>query len=255
MDMHLAEKKALSLPNRNQWTLTDAEEHGEILFRKFRPNKGDEQRMRELVFNNAFLGQPFDVICPCKQWLGDVVLGPYIKYQPKNIQVAIHKPSGRLIGYLTGSLGGAEFEKRQYAMVRKQVLSLAMALSKRWKQVDYASRLFLAHVISKGERERPLHPQCGAHMHFQVDKDFRGQGIGTALLQRFAREAIDADFDLIWAEVTAYPQKPPEYFLERGWSIHDARATELFGDKVDFPVQTLCITKPLSSFEATMRSA
>ena len=74
-------------------------------------------------------------------------------------------------------------------------------------------------------------------------------------LRHFAREALAADFRLIWAEVTAYPQKPPAYFLDRGWAIYDARATELFASKVNFPVQTLCVTKALSAFEATMRSA
>jgi len=254
MNTRLAENKALPKSNRSQSTVSYSEKHGEILFRKFRPDEDDEQRMRELLFNNAFLGRPFDVICPCKQWLGDVVLAPYIKYQPENIQVAIHKASGRLIGYLTGSLGGLEFEKKQCDAVKKQVLSLAVALSMPWNLFGHSSRLFLAHVIFKGERERPLHPQSGAHWHFQVDKDFRGRGIGTALLRRFIREAIDADFELIWAEVTSYPKKPPEYFLDRGWSIYDARATEIFGDKVDFPVQTLCITRPLSSLEATMHS-
>jgi GNAT superfamily N-acetyltransferase len=252
MDTRLAENTGLSEPNGSQWALSDCEKRGEILFRRFRPDADDERRMRELVFNNAFLGQPFDAICPCKQWLGDVVLAPYVKYQPENIQVAIHKPSGRLIGYLTGSLGGSEFEKKQYGMVKKQVLSLAVALSMPWSLFDYSSRLFLSHVIFKGERERPDRPRSGAHWHFQVDKDFRGRGVGTALLRRFVREAIDADFELIWAEVTSYPEKPPAYFVDRGWSIHDARATEIFGGHVDFPVQTLCIKKPLSSLEATI---
>jgi len=254
MNTRLTEKEALSKPNRNQSTLSDFEENGEILLRKFRPDEKYEQRMRELVFSNAFLGKSFDVICSFEQWFGDVVLTPYIKYQVENIHVAIHKPSGRLIGYLTGSLGGLEFEKMQYEMVKQLVISLAVSLSMPWNLFDYSSRLFASHVIIKGERERPNHPPSGAHWHFQVDKDFRGQGVGTALLRRFVREAIDADFEFIWAEVTSYPEKPPEYFVDRGWSIYDARPTEIFRDKVDFPVQNLCITKPLSSFEAKMHS-
>jgi len=168
--------------------------------------------MRELVFNNAFLGRPFDEICPCKRWFSDVVLGPYIHYEPENIHVAVDKSSGRLIGYLTGSMGGEQFEKYQYKIVRRQVLSLAASLTMPWTLFDQSSRLFAAHVIFKGERERPGHPQSGVHWHFQVDKDFRGRGIGTKLLQRFAGDAINADFGLIWAEVSSYPEKPPEYF-------------------------------------------
>jgi len=228
---------------------------GEILFREFRPEEDDERQMGELVFNNAFLGEPFDVICSCRQWFADVVLAPYIKYQRENIHVAVHKPSGRLIGYLTGSLGGGQFDQLQYNMVRKQVISLAVSLSMPWTFFDHASRQFAAHVIFKGESERPSHPQSGVHWHFQVHKDFRDRGIGKKLLQRFMNDAIASNFERIWAEVMAYEQKPPEYFEQRGWSIYDAKTTKVFGDHVDFPVQTLCITRPLSSFQVLTDAA
>jgi len=227
----------------------------DILFRKFLPDGEDREQMAQLVFSNAFLGQPFDVICPCKEWFADVVLTPYVKHQRENIHVAIHRPTGRLIGYLTGSLGGHQFEKAQYNMVRSKVVSLAVSLTLPWTLFDYSSRQFAAHVIFKGERERPSHPESGVHWHFQVDRDFRGQGIGARLLQRFVQDAIKSDFRLIWAEVTSYPQKPPKYFEDRGWSIYDAKSTRIFGDHVDFPVETLCITKPLSSFQAPMHAA
>jgi ribosomal protein S18 acetylase RimI-like enzyme len=251
----LAGGEARSVRNGHQSEISRYDEHGEILFRKFRPGDEDERQMRDLVFNNAFLGQPFDVICPCKEWFRNVVLVPYIKHQPENIHVAIHKPSGRLIGYLTGSMGGQRFEKTQYNWVRKQVMSLAVSLTMPWTFFDQSSRLFAAHVIFKGESERPSHPHSGVHWHFQVDKEFRGQGIGTKLLQRFVTDAAKAEFPLIWAEVMAYTQKPRAYFEDRGWSIYDAKPTMIFADHVDFPVEVLCITKSLSSLEGLTHSA
>lgn len=235
-----------SVDNRYESALSKSEE---ILFRHFSSDEDDEPQMRELVFANAFLGRPFDVICPCKRWFSDVVLTPYIRHQPENIHVAIHKASGRLIGYLTGSTGGEDFEKQQYDMVRRQALSLAASLTMPWTLFDQTSRTFAAHVIFKGESERPIHPQSGVHWHFQVDEEFRGKGIGTELLQRFIDDAMATEFELIWAEVSAYPEKPQAYFEDRGWSIYDAKPTVIFADHVDFPVETLCITKPLSSFE------
>jgi len=114
---------AMNLTVGNQ-AETDVGRHGselsdseEILLRPFRPGGEDERQMRELVFGNAFPGAPFDTICPCKKWSSDVVLTPYIKHQPENIHVAVHQPSGRLIGYLTGSLGGQEFQSLQYKLV------------------------------------------------------------------------------------------------------------------------------------------
>jgi GNAT superfamily N-acetyltransferase len=252
MYLNLAKNEAISVTNGEKWELSDSEE---ILFRNFKPDGDDERQMRELVFNNAFLGRPFGEICPCEEWFCDVVLGPYIKHQPENIHVAVHKPSGRLIGYLTGSMGGEQFEKIQYSWVRKKVISLAVSLTMPWSIFDQASRAFAAHVIFKGEGERPSHPQSGVHWHFQVDKDFRGQGVGTKLFQRFANNAIQADFGFVWAEVMAYEQKPREYFEERGWSVYDAKPTMIFCDHVDFPVEVLCIARPLSSVKGLTHPA
>lgn len=214
---------------------------GEIRLLALRANTDDETQMRELVFTNAFLGEPFDVTCPCKRWFGDVVLTPEIRYQPAHIHVAVHQPSGRLVGYSTGATGGQQFETLQYNWVRKQVMSLAISLFLPRNFFAQFSRQFTTHMIFKGERERPRHPQTGVHWHYQVAKEFRGKGVGTALLRRFTQAAIRDGSALIWAEVMAYPEKPPAYFETRGWSI--------FGDHVDFPVQVLSITRALDSFE------
>lgn len=247
MSLHQVSYKEHAVTTERGLELSDS---GEILFRAFEPDGKDEEQMRELVFNNAFLGEPFDVICPCKQWFGDVVLGPYIKHQPEHIHIAVHKPSGRLIGYLTGSMGEQDFEKIQYGMVRKQVMSLALSLTMPWTYFDQSSRTFATHVIFRGERERPQHPLSGVHWNYQVDKEFRGRGIGKTLLQRFINDAVDVGFRLIWAEVMAYSEKPRSYFEDRGWSVYDAKPTMVFGDHVDFPVQILCIDRPLAPFEA-----
>jgi len=227
----------------------------EIFLRAFCSDGKDEQQMRELVFDNAFLGEPFDVICPCQEWFSDVVLTPYTKYQPENIHIAVHQPSGRLIGYLTGSLGGQEFENLQYKLVKKKVISLALSLTMPWSFFDLSSRLFAAHVIFRGEGERPSHPETGVHWHYQVAKDFRGQGIGTKLLRRFVDDALEAGFERIWAEVMAYPEKPPQYFEDRGWSIYDAKPTGIFGDRVDFAVHVMCITQSLCALQALTSKA
>lgn len=217
----------------------------EVVYREYRQDEDDYRQMSELVFDNALLGQPFDKICSCKQWFADVILAPYIRYQPENTHVAIHKESGRLLGYLTGSMGGQAFENLQHKMVRNKVMTLAASLAMPWSLFDHATRQFAAHIIINGESERPAHPQSGVHWHFQVARDFRNSGIGTQLFQGFKKDAIKAKFGLIWAEVMAYKQKPKAYFQDRGWKIHDTKPTKIFRDQVDFPVHVLCITKPL----------
>ena len=217
-----------------------------VIFRPFQPDSADVDQMGELAFDNAFLGKPFDEICRCKSWFADVVINPYVQHQPGNIHVAVLEESGRLVGYLTGSTGGEGFEVAQYRMVRNKLMSLAASVAMPWNFFDHASRLFATHILLNGEKERPDHPHEGVHWHFQVARDYRGQGIGTHLLQRFKKDAINAKFELIWAEVMAYELKSRKYFEAHGWDIYDERPTAIFRDRVDFPVNVICITKSLT---------
>jgi GNAT superfamily N-acetyltransferase len=219
-----------------------------VLFRRFDPSGDDQAQMAELVYSNAFLGQPFDSICPCKRWFSDIVLGSYIEHQPENIHVAVDQNSGRLIAYLTGSTGGSAFEEAQYRMARNQVARLAASLAMPWNFMEPSFRSFATHVIYRAEKERPSHPEGGVHWHFQVAKGFRERGIGTELFRRFQKDALHSGFKLVWAEVMGYREKPRSYFERHGWGIYDARPTSVFGNHVDFPVEVLCITRPLPAF-------
>ena len=53
----------------------------------------------------------------------------------------------------------------------------------------------------------------------------------------------------------AYPEKPPQYFEDRGWSIYDAKPTGIFGDRVDFAVHVMCITQSLCALQALTSKA
>lgn len=217
-----------------------------VIFRPFQPDGDDVFQMGELAFENAFLGKPFDKICQCKSWFSDVVINPYVQHQPDNIHGAVLEKSKRLVGYLTGSTGGEAFEVEQYRMVRKKLMSLAASVAMPWNFFDHASRLFATHIIFHGEKERPDHPHEGVHWHYQVARDYQGQSIGTHLLQRFKKDAINAKHRLIWAEVMAYKQKPRTYFEAHGWDIYDEKPTAIFNNSVDFPVNVMCITKQLT---------
>jgi len=225
--------------------MTRTGEHPGIELRRFEPENDDEQQMRDLVFANAFLGQPFSDICSCKDWFGEVVLKPYVEMEPDNIHVAVEKDSGRLVGYLTGSTRGEDFMDSQQQYVHNRVGQLAASTLLPWNFFDASRREFVAHLIQSGEKEMPEHPSHGAHWHFQVAADQRGRGIGAALYKRFQSDARERGHKLIWAEVMIYPEKPRSYFEDRGWRFHHVLPTGIFRNYVDFPVEIACIKKPL----------
>lgn len=240
------EWEANGSPNLLEGSMTKSKKIvDDILIRKYQHGIDNVKEMGAIAFNNALLGEPFDRICDCRDWFGDAVLSPYIKHQPENAYVAIHQPTDRIIGYLTGSLGGEEFGKLQYKMVRDRVAFLGMKAAMPWNVFDHSTRAFTFYLAVQGEKERADNPGTGAHWHFQVDKDFRGCGIGTKMYELFVEEARSAGFETIWAEVMAYKEKPREYFEELGWDVYNSKPTTIFKSCIDDPVDIMCITRSL----------
>lgn len=216
-----------------------------IIIRPYQPN--DAQSMCELVYDNAFLGEPFNDVFTNKKWFSDVVIAPYILHQPEQIYVAVDTNTNQLVGYLTGSTQGDVFEEIQYRIVRKKVVALTASVNMPWNIFNITDKKFATHLVLNGEKERPDHPPNGVHWHYQVNRKYRGKGIGTSLLCQFVNDVDKDTFKIIWAEVMSYPNKPRSYFEADGWDIYDAKPTKIFRDLVDFPVEVLCIVNPITA--------
>lgn len=205
--------------------------------------------MGRLLLDNAFLGEPFDPVCPrgiCQEWFEKCVLGPYKKMESDNIIIAL--VDGEFAGYLTGGFGGKEFFDVQDAIVKQASTPFVAgaAFSMSWKY-----KLLAFYLVSqlgaqmRGKCEKPNHPDDGVHWHYQVDKKFRGRGVGSAMFAEFRRRALTAGHEKVWAEVNIYEERPESFFTDSDWTIFDRRPFTIFGSVVDFPVEILCIERSL----------
>ena len=220
----------------------------------------DEEDVCRLCWRNALPGgRPFPLIPEAGALsLGRIVTGPFARSAPALFFVAEDLTSGKLIGYLTGTEGGAvataegevpwaiwrnstsqqiaadefgEFSPKvyipTYGFVEGVKFLYTVSLGQR-------AMRFLLHEEFNGESEMPELP-ASPEFHFQVEKRCRGQGIGCKLIEHFLSRLCDEEHNNVCAQVTVCEgQKSLAYYRRMSvggkklWNIYDRRETTMY---------------------------
>lgn len=220
----------------------------------------DEKDVCNLCWKNALPGgRPFPLIPEAGALsFGRVVTGPYARYAPAYFYVAEELTSGALVGYLTGTEGGAvetaegeipwvawrnqiaqQIAADEFGTISPMVCIPAYGFVEGVKFLHTVSLgpravQFLLHLKFKGEREMPALPS-GPEFHFQVEKGHRGQGIGRGFVEHFLSRFSGEEPKNIAAQVTVCEgQKSLAYYMrmtiggEKLWQIYDRRETSIY---------------------------
>jgi GNAT superfamily N-acetyltransferase len=150
----------------------------------------DWTAIRSLCCRTGNAGEPIDR----ERWplFGELWIGPYQRLVPDWTYVA--EVDGRVVGYLTGCPDTAALRSGRRFQVTLRLL-LAIACRRYAWTVDARRTVALALRLRRGTESRlsarlpadlsRTHP---AHLHMNVEAEYRSHGIGSALIERYARD-------------------------------------------------------------------
>jgi len=154
----------------------------------------DWQAVRTLCCQTGNGGNPIDRV----RWrlFADLWIGPYQRLVPAWTYVA--ESDGRLAGYLTGCPDTAAFRRARRFRVTLPLL-LGIAMGRYGWTPDARRTVRLAFRLGQGVESR-LAPRLPAgfahthpaHLHMNVDAEYRRRGIGARLIERYARDLGEA---------------------------------------------------------------
>ena len=148
----------------------------------------DWQAVRSLCCRSGNGGDPID---PARWPLfAELWIGPYQRLVPEWTYVA--EAEGRVVGYLTGCPDTAAFRRARRFRITLRLL-VAIACGRYAWNVDARRTVRLALRLREEPRRAPelpagfmqTHP---AHLHMNVEAEYRRRGIGAALIERYARD-------------------------------------------------------------------
>jgi len=144
----------------------------EYKIRKYRTL--DRFEIRRICSNTGFLGNPMDKILFDPNIFVDIVAEPYIQLEPEHAFVAEY--DDRVIGYLLGSTD-SDFELKAAKKIIKPVIKATGNKFIGGYDRYPRTKLFVNWMLVRSLFERPKHPKDAAHLHINLEKKYRGNGI------------------------------------------------------------------------------
>jgi GNAT superfamily N-acetyltransferase len=211
------------------------EEH--VIIRRYKPE--DRAAIRRICCDTGFLGNPIEAIFSDREVFADLFTNPYLNYGAEWAWVA--DEGGRVVGYLLGSVSPSFDYTLMYSGFQTAMKMIARA-AKGCYAGHPRSRHFIRWLFTNGYREQPKHPDNAAHLHLNVDKSYRGHGLGLRLWQAFEEQLDRAGIRNCYGAFFSRPRRRPEAAYSRlGFSVFDRKATTIFQPEVSEPVEVVCV--------------
>jgi len=203
----------------------------------------DRSTIRQLCCETGFLGNPVDKLFRDRDLFADLFTNAYLDYEPDWALVA--EVDGRVIGYLLGAVS-RHFE---LALLRSGFCTAAK-MAFRLVAGRYAghprSGRFVRWLLTSGFWEQPKHPAHAAHLHWDLDKGFRGRGICMRLWEIYEAKLLAAGMKECYGAFFSYPKRRPEAVYARyGFRVFDRKPTTIFDREIPGPVEVVCVHREI----------
>lgn len=182
----------------------------------------DWEAVRSLCCRTGDGGDPIEPT----RWplFAELWIGPYQRLVPEWTYVA--EAAGRIVGYLTGCPDTAAFRRALRFRVTLRLLA-AIACGRYAWNADARRTVGRAVRLRGGTESRLATGMLGAfirshpaHLHMNVEADYRRRGIGAALVERFAQDLRAAGIPGIHLSCGAAPRA---FYTRHGFSDLAAR--------------------------------
>lgn len=212
-----------------------------VFIRPFRSS--DIEIFHRMCCDSAFLGHPMDSLFQDRDLFADLFTKAYLDYEADWIFVAeVH---GQVVGYLLGSV-----RKHFDLLLMRSGLRTTARMLLRLCAGRYAghsrSRRFIRWLLTSAFHEQPKHPPEAAHLHIQLEKDFRGRGVGRRLWEHYEQKLREAGIKRCYGTFYSHCRRRPELAYARyGFTVFDRCRTTMFQPEISDPVEVVCVVKEL----------
>ncbi|HVU99800.1 MAG TPA: GNAT family N-acetyltransferase [Verrucomicrobiae bacterium] len=218
---------------------TNGKSHGARV-RRYR--ESDRPAIRRLCCDTGFLGNPIDPVFHDREIFADLFTGPYLEREADWAFVA--EVDGKVVGYLLGSVC-----KWFDLMQMRNGLPIASKTVGKLLTGRYAShprsKRFVRWLLTTGYWEQPKHPAGAAHLHFNLQNEYRGRGIARRLWEAYEERLHAAGVKECYGSFFSHPRRRPEQAYARyGFSVFDRRRTTLFHPEMR-DVEIVCMCRKL----------
>ena len=185
----------------------------EIIFRHFKIQ--DRAEIRRICCDTADQGRPIENFYPYRDIAADLLTRYYTDYEPGSTWVA--ELNGQVIGYLNGCLDSRRCTRIMTWRLVPRIFLKSMK-GPLWRKESWRWFCIAFKSWRAGGFDRHIDlTRYMAHLHINVNTNFRGRAVGQRLMECFIKQARDAGVKGIHAIVTAENISAGRFFEKAGF--------------------------------------
>jgi ribosomal protein S18 acetylase RimI-like enzyme len=194
----------------------------------------DRAELHRIAADTAFFGAPIETYMEDRRLFLDVFYAYYTDTEPQRAWVA--DAGDGLAGFLTGCIDTVQ----QHRFARAQAFALVPRVLRGYYQVGPLARRYLLALLSAGLRgefnsiDLNTYP---AHLHINVDANWRGHGLGRRLIATYLDQLRDLGIAGVHLETTDQNVAACHLYEQLGFELIAQRRTRVWAHRLDQPVE------------------
>jgi GNAT superfamily N-acetyltransferase len=198
----------------------------------------DRDALHRIAADTAFFGQAVERILSDRRLFCDAFYAYYTDLESAHSWVACI--DGKVVGFVVGAIDTAEQQRRWRREVLPRVAWRALRGAYRLGRSTWQYTARMARAAIRGEFSRPDLVAYPAHLHINVDRQWRGQGIGGGLIAAYLGQLRRLGIPGVHLETTDRNRAACRLYEKAGFQLLDARPTSVWSDLVADPVEHRC---------------
>jgi ribosomal protein S18 acetylase RimI-like enzyme len=216
--------------------MSNLDNRSEISVRLFRPF--DREEVLRIGADTAFFGAPIEKYMEDRQIFSDGFYSYYTDVEPGFCWVA--DAGGQVVGFLTGCPDSSAKAGRYISHILPGMLKSLVRGKYHFGPLtrDYFRRL--AGAGFRGEAPQVSFKDYPAHLHINVEADFRGHGLGRGLMSAYLDQLRSLCVPGVHLMTTSLNEVACKLYESVGFRLIDARPTKMWQGIIDGYVEDRC---------------
>ena len=178
----------------------------------------DRPFIREICSDTADLGKPVENFFYDREVFADLMTGYYTDFEPASLWVADYRT--QVVGYLSGCLDSRRYMRIMWARIIPKVFMCAIYRGAFWHTDTWRILISMLKSYSLGGFNRKrIFDVYPAHLHINLQENFRHQGLGITLVEHFLHQATQACLAGVQVSVCEDNKPAANFFTRLDFSV------------------------------------
>jgi ribosomal protein S18 acetylase RimI-like enzyme len=205
----------------------------EVAIRQYQ--EGDRQEIIKIAGDTAFFGDPVEAFLDDRFLFADAFVRYYLDFESEYAWVA--DAAGCVVGYLTGCLDSRQQRSRYIWRTIFPVLGEFLRGKYRLGMKTWHHAFSMFSGLVHGEYPLVDLKQYPAHLHINVAKSYRSQGIGKKLIRVYLDQLRGLDTPGVHLETTSQNQAACQLYESLGFELIGCHLTRVWNTLIASPVE------------------